>query len=116
MRYNIAVPKKRVQKIQPFKIAFNFSFDGLIISFLDGFVNMQTHKMCDLKWGDFINIKILRAKANLNQKQLAKKLDVNQGTVSRWETNEMKPSKKYIKRLCKIFGCTVDELMGGGEK
>lgn len=73
---------------------------------------MQTHKTCELKGDDFINIKILRVKALLNQKQLAKKLDVNQGTVSRWENGETKPSKKYIKKMTRIFGCTADELMG----
>ncbi len=48
----------------------------------------------------------------MNQKQLAEKLDVNQGTVSRWENGETKPSKKYIKKMVELFGCTVDELMG----
>lgn len=61
-----------------------------------------------------INVKNLRLRALLTQKQLAKKLDVNQGTVSRWENQEIKPAKKYIKKMTRIFGCTVDELMGGG--
>lgn len=114
MRYNTDVPEKRVQKIQPYEIAFNNSFDGFIISLLGGIVNMQTHKTCD-KEMILINVKALRVKANITQQQLAKKLDVNQGTVSRWENNGMKPAKKYIKKLCKTLGCSVEELMGGDD-
>lgn len=70
---------------------------------------------CAIKEVIKINIKLQRVKANLTQKQLSKKIDVNQGTISRWENNEMKPAKKYIKKLCKILDCTVEELMGGDD-
>ena len=113
MSYNMTVPEKRVQKIQPFKIAFSFSFDGLIISYLAGFVNMKTH-ICEILRGadNITTFSYYRKRAGVKQVTIAKKLNVNQGAVSHWETGKNKPTAKYLPRLAKLFGCTVDELMG----
>lgn len=111
----MTVPEKRVQKIQPFKIAFNNSFDGFIIGFLDGFVNIKSHIYEILRGGYLINIRFYRERAGIKQEILAKKLDVQQSAISHWENGRNKPSQKYIKKMTRIFGCTVDELMGGGD-
>ena len=58
-----------------------------------------------------MNIKNLRLKAGLTQVELAKKMHVDQAAVSRWESGETKPLRKNHKRLAKVLGCTVDELL-----
>ena len=38
------------------------------------------------------NLKYLREKQGLSQNKLAEKVGVNQTTIARWETEEIKPS------------------------
>lgn len=52
----------------------------------------------------------LRDNAGLRQVDVAKKLDVDQSAVSRWESGDTRPSRKYRKKLAKLYGCTVDDL------
>ena len=61
-----------------------------------------------------MNIKNLRLKAGLTQVELAKKMHVDQAAVSRWESGETKPLRKSHKRLAKVLGCNVDELLKEG--
>ena len=63
-----------------------------------------------------INIKSFRLKALLSQCELAEKLEVNQSAVSHWEKGDTKPCKKYIEKMCTIFGCTAGDLMGDAAK
>lgn len=58
-----------------------------------------------------MTLKELRLSAKLRQEDVAKRLNVNQAAVSKWETGETKPSRKYHKELAKLYGCTVDELL-----
>lgn len=58
-----------------------------------------------------MKIKELRAKAGLTQAQLAKKMNVDQSCVSRWESGKTSPAKKLHKKLAKALCCTVDELL-----
>lgn len=58
-----------------------------------------------------MNIKKLRIAAGLTQVQFAKKLNVDQSTVSLWESGKSKPQRKLHKKLAKLLGCTVDELL-----
>lgn len=51
-----------------------------------------------------------REKSGLRQVDVAKIMDVDQAAVSKWETGETKPSRKYHARLAKLYGATVDEL------
>lgn len=62
-----------------------------------------------------MTLKELRIQAKLRQEDVARQLDVNQAAVSRWETGDTKPSRKYHKRLAKMYGVTVDELLGNDE-
>ena len=57
-----------------------------------------------------VKIKELRLKAGLTQVQLAKKMNVDQAAVSRWETGETKPLRKCHKKLAKVLGSTLEEL------
>lgn len=56
-------------------------------------------------------IKELRVAAGMTQAQLAKKMNVDQSCVSLWESGKTTPAKKLHKKLSKLLGCTVDELL-----
>lgn len=43
---------------------------------------------------------------------MAKKLRVDQSTISNWENGVNPPLSKYRPMLAKLYGCTVDELVG----
>ena len=62
-----------------------------------------------------MNIKEYRLKAGMTQVELAKKLNVDQAAVSRWESKETRPLRKIHKKLAKVLGCTVDDLMREAE-
>ena len=58
-----------------------------------------------------MRIRFFRERAGLRQADVAKKLDVDQTAVSNWELGKTKPLRKYHKKLAKLFGCTVEELL-----
>lgn len=74
---------------------------------------MKSH-ICEILRGadNITKFSFYRKQAGIKQKELAKKLNVDQGAISHWENGRNKPSQKYIKKLCRIFGCTAEELMG----
>lgn len=59
---------------------------------------------------DAVRIKELRLAAGLTQAQLAKKMNVDQTAVSRWESGNTEPMRKTHKKLAKVLGVTLDEL------
>lgn len=61
--------------------------------------------------GKSLKIREYRKKAGMTQEQLAKKMNVDQTAVSRWETGETKPFRKIHKKLARVLGCTVDDLL-----
>ena len=63
-----------------------------------------------------IKIKEFRKKSGLSQVQVAKKLFVNQNTVSQWETGRSSPPIDVLIKLSDLFGCTIDELVRGEKK
>lgn len=58
-----------------------------------------------------MSIRTLRDRANLTQAQLAKKIDVDQSAICRWERGKNPPLPKYQRKLSKLFGVTVDEIL-----
>ena len=52
-----------------------------------------------------------RERVGLRQVDVAKKLNVNQTAVSKWENGGNPISRKYQKKLAKLYGITVDELL-----
>ena len=47
---------------------------------------------------------LIRAKLNITQEEMAKKLDVSFATINRWENGHSIPSKRYIyilEEICK---------------
>ena len=61
-------------------------------------------------------IKDLRVKNGMKQSELAESLNVNAVTVSRYETGERGLDVETICRLCDIFGCTADYLLGRSDR
>jgi repressor LexA len=56
------------------------------------------------------NIKYYRKRARYSQEQIARKLNVTQGSVSSWETGRNLPDTKAMIELAKILGVTVDDI------
>ena len=57
-------------------------------------------------------IKDLRKKADLTQDRLADYLGVSAQAVSKWEVGSASPDLALIAPLCRVLGCTADELLG----
>lgn len=61
----------------------------------------------------FLNrIKELRARDGLKQADLAKMLNITANAVSNYEVGARDIDSETILRLCEIFGCTADYLLG----
>lgn len=58
------------------------------------------------------NIKRLRTKNGMTQKELADKLFVTAQAVSRWENEDVEPSISTISEIAKIFNVSTDEILG----
>lgn len=58
-----------------------------------------------------MELKELRKHVHLRQIDVARKLNVDQAAVSKWENGVNPPLPKYRKRLAKLYGVTVDELL-----
>ena len=54
----------------------------------------------------------LRRKKNFTQEELASALDVTRQTISNWETGTAKPKIDKAIDLAKIYGISLDELVG----
>jgi len=61
-------------------------------------------------------IKELRQSRKITQVELAKYLNVSQGTLSFWEQEKYEPDTKSLKKLAEYFGVSIDYLLGGQEK
>ena len=57
-------------------------------------------------------IKDLRKKAEMTQDRLADYLGVSAQAVSKWELGQTAPDLSLIAPLCKVLGCSSDELLG----
>ena len=60
-------------------------------------------------------IKELRQQKGWNQVDLADRLKVGKNTISRYESEKRQLDPDTILRLCEIFGCTSDYLLGRSE-
>lgn len=52
-----------------------------------------------------------RMALDMTQSEVANKLDVDQSTVSGWESGRTKPVAKHRRKLCELYGCTPEELL-----
>lgn len=58
------------------------------------------------------NLRALRFSKDMRQSDLAKLLNCAPITVSRYETGERDIDSETICKLCEIFGCSADYLLG----
>ena len=58
------------------------------------------------------NLQNLRKEAGLSQEQVAQQLFVSRQTVSKWENNLAEPGVENLKTLARLFGVTLDQLIG----
>lgn len=58
-------------------------------------------------------IKELREKNGFTQAELAKKLNVSDKTISKWETAKGYPDISLIEPIASVFGVSVMELLSG---
>ncbi len=57
-----------------------------------------------------MTLRELRKERGLRQEDVAKRLEVDQAAVSQWETGKSGPSRKYRRKLAKLYGVPEDEL------
>ena len=57
-------------------------------------------------------IKDLRKELNMTQRDVAVRLGVLQQAISKYEAGVLDLDTETIRRLCAIFGCTSDYLLG----
>lgn len=57
-----------------------------------------------------------RVKNGLTQEQLAQKLFVTRQAVSRWENGETSPNQETLKALSKLYGVSINTLLGSPRK
>lgn len=58
------------------------------------------------------NLKFLREKNNMSRTELAKKLNVHQSTVSRWENGEMGATVDNAVDISKVLNIPLPDLIG----
>ena len=56
-------------------------------------------------------IKVYRESKKMTQKDIAEILEVEPGTISKYESGMIEPNIESIKRLAETFGITIDELL-----
>ena len=58
------------------------------------------------------NIRSARKRAGLTQEQLADRLGITLGTVSKWERGASEPEIGFLMDLAEVFRISVDALIG----
>lgn len=59
-----------------------------------------------------MGFKEARLAAGLTVQQVVKALKVSDASVYLWETGQMYPKTSRLRDVAKLYGCTVDELLG----
>ena len=59
-------------------------------------------------------IRVARMKAGMTQVELAKRLNVTQGTVGAWEVGIANPKPKNMVTLCEILKLDIGDLIKAG--
>ncbi len=57
----------------------------------------------------------LRIERELSQRQMAKELNISQGTYNNWENSNTQPSIEQLIALSKFFGVSVDYIIGNSD-
>ena len=57
----------------------------------------------------------LRTERELSQRDMAKALNISQGTYNNWENSNTQPSIEQLIALSKFFGVSVDYIIGNSD-
>lgn len=60
-------------------------------------------------------IKYLREYIGLTQPQLADKLKISSSAIAMYETDKREPSDEIKLKMCELFNCSMDYLLGKSE-
>ncbi len=69
----------------------------------------------NLKYQIGSNIASLRKSCGMTQAELAERINYSDKAVSKWERGESIPDVLTLVQLARLFGVTVDEVMGTGQ-
>lgn len=58
------------------------------------------------------NLKLLRKRKNLTQKELAEKVGVKQNSYANWENGNREPNIEKIQKLADVLDVRLDTLFG----
>jgi transcriptional regulator with XRE-family HTH domain len=58
-------------------------------------------------------IQLLRKRRGLTKQELARRIEVHQTIIGRWESGQTQPRTKALERMAEIFGLTVEQLLAG---
>lgn len=61
------------------------------------------------------NLQRLRRAKGLSQDEVAQRLYLSRQSVSKWENNQTEPGVENLKALARLYGVTVDVLVGAAE-
>ena len=59
-----------------------------------------------------VRIKEFRLKSKMTQSELGTEIGVNQNAIAQYESGKIMPRADKLIKMSKLFGCTVDELLG----
>ena len=62
------------------------------------------------------NLSSLRRKNKLTQVQLAEQLNYSDKAISKWEKGESLPSVEVLHKICKLYGVSIDYMVGDEKK
>lgn len=60
---------------------------------------------------NYNRIKVILAEKGMTNVELAKKLDKNQQTISRWCTNDSQPSVETLFQIAQVLGVKAKDLL-----
>lgn len=61
-------------------------------------------------------IRACREKKNLSQAEVARRLEISQQAISKWEAGEADPRSDKLPQLAMILGCSIEELLMSKEE
>lgn len=69
-----------------------------------------------MKGGEKLTLREMRESVHLQQEDVARRLNVDQSAVSKWENGKARPCRKYHAKLAKLYGVSVDDLLSDNEE
>ena len=57
-----------------------------------------------------VSIKALRINAELSQQEASDEIGVTVRTLQNWENNITAPTAPQLVTLCRVYGCTLDDI------